>query len=597
MDACKAKENFFYVYGAQAKSEFFNILFEVNVSRTKELLLHSFFYQHKQYPREIINNLDQIIEFADYFEKQDVYEYLYDTLERYNVRLTEGLSVKEVDYAWIENYDHSLSFEQAIIHYLIQLFDYPQVEIRKLALRSLYQLILHDSTLISSITSLCVTQNENIKEHLLSLLFSVTIHQPGLLTGQKQLLLNFLNEQHFNIKAQVKDMLLFYAERGGNLEQHEIDKLGSVTTYPLIFVPSLIEEVLQRGKRFIPTPYQASLLEQLQDFQETKQDVIERVYSRILRYGWTTQSGLAVEQATRREHNINTNFDTIEINGPYFQDVQKALDEVFDQGIRTQEYSDEAIQAISPYFRLYDPSDVLVINEKQPDNIRWVDANASDEEFLTFTDVENLLANFVNRDSEVITLYEDGHQRRGDEIQRTKKTSYFRIVAFLAASGDPHLLNALEEGRFRPFMVVENRYRFELPAVLQNGSSFPISGIRPIIGISERAFRGQNELSIASLLPDAIEQLGLTRESPHSLNYLKNNEIALEFISWQDAFDGERRRQKPTSAGVSLRIKREVLETYLDAQGYHLHFLLTLRRSTDKYVPEEKMDWKYHTLV
>jgi len=508
MDAWKTQQNFFYVYGAQATSEFFNIFFEVNVSRAKELRLNSFFYQHKQYPREIINNLDQIIEFTDYFEKQDVYEYLYDIFERYNVRLTEGLSVKEVDYAWIENYDHSLSFEQAIIHYLIQLFDYPQVEIRKLALRSRYQLILHDSTLISSITGLCVTQNENIKEHLLSLLFSVTIHQPGLLTGQKQLLLNLLNEQHFNIKAQVKDMLLYYAERGGNLEQHEIDKLGSVNTYPLIFVPSLIEEGIQRGKRFIPTTYHASLLKQLQDFQETKQDAIERVYSRILRYGWTTESGLAVEQATRREHNINTNFDTIEINGPYFQDVQKALNEVFDQGIRTQEYSDEAIQAISPYFRLYDLSDVLVINEKQPENIHWVDANASDEEFLTFTDVENLLANFVNRDPEVITLYEDGHQRRGDEIQRTKKTSYFRIVAFLAASGDPHLLNALEEGRLRPFMVVENRYRFELPAVFQNGSSFPISGIRPIIGISERAFR--LPISTGTLLSSSMSRIHLS---------------------------------------------------------------------------------------
>src|SRR5205814_3442542 len=104
-------------------------------------------------------------------------------------------------------------------------------------------------------------------------------------------------------------------------------------------------------------------------------------------------------------------------------------------------------------------------------------------------------------------------------MQRTKKTSYFRIVAFLLDTSNPLLLNALEEHRLRPFMVVENRYRFELPAVFQNGSSFPISGIRPIIGISKRNFRGQNELSIASLLPDAIEQLGLTRESPHSLNY------------------------------------------------------------------------------
>ncbi|HEU5380704.1 MAG TPA: hypothetical protein VFV38_35220, partial [Ktedonobacteraceae bacterium] len=592
MDAWKAQQNFFYSYGAQATDEFFTILFEVNVPRAKELLLHSFYYQHQQYPREIINNLDQIIEFADYFEKPDVYEYVYEVFERYNIRLTEGLSVKKVGYAWIENYDHSLSFEEAIIHYLIQLFDYPQVEIRKLALHSLYQLILHDSTLISRIAGLYATQNENIKEHLLSLLFLVTIYQPGLLTEQKQLLLSLLNEQHFAIKAQIKDMLLYYAEQGGKLEQHELDKLRGVNTYPHIFIPSLIEEGVQRGRNFIPTSYQASLLERLQDAQETKHDAVDRVYSRLLRYGWTTQSGLAVEQATRREHNINTNFDPIEIYGPYFQDVQKALNEVFDQGIRGQEYSDEAIQAISPYFRLYDPSDVFLINRKQPDTIHWVDENASDEEFLAFTDAEKLLANFVQGASGVITLYEDGHQRSGGEIRRTKKTSYFRIVSFLVASGDPHVLHALEESRFRPFMVVQNRYRFELPTAFQNGNSFPIPGIRPIIGIAERAFRGQNELSIASLLPNAIEQLGLTRESPHSLNYLKNNELALEFISWQDAFDSERRRQKPTSAGVSLRIQREILEAYLSALDYDICYLLTLRRTTDRYVPEEKMEWK-----
>lgn len=597
IDAWKARQNFFYLYGAQATGEFFDIFFEVNVPRAKELLLESFYYQHQQYPREIINNLDQIIEYADYFEKPDVYEYLYDLFERYNIRLTEGLSEKEVDYAWVENYDHSLSFEQAIIHYLIQLFDYPQVEIRKLALRSLYQLILHDSTLISNITSTYSTQNENIKEHLLSLLFSVTIHQPDLLAEQKQLLLSFLNEQHFNIKAQIKEMLLYYAENGGQLEQHELDKLGSVNTYPHIVVPSLIEEGIQRGRNFIPTPYQVSLLEQLQDFQETRQDAVDKVYSRLLRYGWTTQSGLAVEQATRREHNINSNFDTIEINGPYFQAVQKALNQFFDQDIRVQEYSDEAIQAISPYFRLYDPTDVLVSNKKQPDTIHWVDANASDEEFLTFMDIENLLAHFVDPDKEMITLYEDGHQRCGAETQRTKKTSYFRIVAFLVATGNPLLLNAVEEHHLKPFIVVKNRYRFELPAVFQNGRAFPISGIRPIIGISKRTYREHNELSIASLLPDIIKQLGLTRESTYSLNYLKNNELALEFFPWQDAFDTERRRQKPTSAGVSLRIKREVLEAYLDAQRYELHFLLTIRRSIDKYVSEEEMTWRFHEFL
>ena len=597
METWKANQDFFYFNGSQSTSEFFSILFEIDTKKAKAILLDTFYYQYKRYPGEVIYHLDQIIEFADYFEEQDFYEYVYDEYERYNVRLTAGLLEKETDYRWIENYVLSFPIEQAIIQYLIRLFDYPQIEIRKLALRSLYQLVLRDSSMISSILDLWNNQSENVKEHILSLMFSVIVHQPHLLAAQKPTLLSFLNEPHFNIKEQVKEMLLDYAERGGKLEQHEIDRLRSVNIFPHILLPILEEGSLQRGQRFIPSSYQLALLKQLQNFQEKNHDVIERVYTRILRDGWTAQSGSASEGAIHREHNINSNFDTIEINGPYFQSVQRALNAIFDQRIQAQEYDNKAIQTIGPYFRLYDPSDVSASIEKRPQGVNWINSNTSDEDFLAFADIEEQLANFVNREEETITIYEDGHQRSGDDTQRTKRSTYFRIVAFLIASDQPQALDQLNKRQLRPFRIIKNRYRFEIPLGFQNGSAFPIPGIKPIIGLSERAFRGQDDLSIASLLPDMIESLGLTREKPQSLNYLKNNESVLHFFSWQEAFDEGRRRQKPTSASVSLRIKRKVLDDYLDIHHYHLYFLLMLRRTTDKYTPEEDMDWRYFEVI
>jgi len=113
-----------------------------------------------------------------------------------------------------------------------------------------------------------------------------------------------------------------------------------------------------------------------------------------------------------------------------------------------------------------------------------------------------------------------------------------------------------------------------------------------MIGISENNFRGQKELSIASLLPDVIAELGLSREQDYSLNFERQGERFVEVLSWQEAHDQDRRIQKPKSAGVSLRIKRSILKEYLVNREHTIFYAFTSRRTTDKYCPEKEMNWR-----
>jgi len=300
------------------------------------------------------------------------------------------------------------------------------------------------------------------------------------------------------------------------------------------------------------------------------------------------------ESAVHRAHNINTNFDTIEINGPYFQVVQKVLNEVFVKEIDEQKYEDADIDTLKYEFRLYDPSDLLVQRVKRPQNVNWLGPATTQDDFLEFKDIEQRLSSFIARDEEWITLYEDGSQRTGNDYDRSgASATYFTVIAFLADKSAVQKLGTLFTTYAPiPYFSTKNCHRHEIPDLFPAGSSYPTDEIKPIIGISRNLFRGQQELSIAALLPDFLEELDLSREDSSSLNFHKSGERLVEFISWQEAYDQDRRRQKTVSAGVLLKVRKSLLESYLQSHNYQLCFIITSKRTTDKYVPEEEMNWK-----
>jgi hypothetical protein len=592
-EAFNSNKDFFYDYGRRATNPFLNLLFELDPQRAKEVLLDGFSHQYRQNPKDIIYHLDQVLEYADCFGEPEIYEFTYTEYEEYNARLAEGLTKKETDLEWIEEFKPEQHFEFAVVQYLLRLFNYPEVEIRKLSLASLFDLIKFDNRLLSAAFTYCQAAQENVKEHFLSLVYSIALYDHSLVFTFKDHLFASLETPHFNIRQSAKEILLYCVERGSALTRGEMRKLEITNVKPQLMIPSVIEGTLQKGRKFIPCSYQTNVLHELFTYH-ADDNLTDKVYTRLLQLGWTSTSWMQQESAVHRAHNINANFDTIEINGPYFQAVQKVLNEVFVKEIEEQKYEDADIDTLKYEFRLYDPSDLFVQRVKRSQNVNWLGPATTQDDFLEFNDIEQRLSSFIARDDEWITLYEDGSQRTGNDYDRSGASStYFNVIAFLADKSVVQEVGKLFSTYApTPYFMTKNRYRHEIPNLFPAGSSYPTDKIKPIIGISRNLFRGQQELSIAALLPDFLEELGLSREDSSSLNFHKNGERLVEFISWQEAYDQDRRRQKPVSAGVLLKVRKSLLESYLHSHNYQLCFIVSSKRTTDKYVPEEKMNWR-----
>src|SRR6185369_7345681 len=365
-----------------------------------------------------------------------------------------------------------------------------------------------------------------------------------------------------------------------------------INVMPQIFRPSVQPGVLKEGRRFIPSSYQSRLLRDLYATHRGD-EFTEKIYTSLTNHGWTTQSGMDQESTTHRRHNINSNFDNIEIDGPYFAAVQEALNETFLKEIDSQNYDDTDIQSLKYDFRLYDPSNLLTEWEAPEARDTWSAAELSDDDFLAFSDIESKSSDFFSYEPEFLKIYEDGHQRTGTE-ERTTRTTYFSVYAFLARESVLNELNELlkSDAIPVPYVLLHNRFRHEIPEIFPSSQSFPVADVRPILGVSKNLFRGQNELSIAALLPDLLDELSLNRQHSHSLNFLENGKEAVLWTNWQRAYDQDRRRRKPRAAGVSLAIRGETLKRFIDRSDYRLCFDIKLKRTVDRYKPESQMIWR-----
>lgn len=592
IEAWATNRDFFYTYGSEATNSFLEMLFELDPERAKHTVLEGFSHQYKRFPRDIVYHLDQITTYANSFGESDVFEFIYSEYEKYNQLLIQGLTTKETNLDWIERFPVDSPFEPAVIRYLLQMFDYPPVENRKLALASLFDLISSKRDTFNVALGFWPALTANAREHLLSLAYSLAVENHNYVMPHKEFLFSAFQTQHFNVRQLAKETLLFCLSKGVQMDQGELQRIGMINVMPKILRQSVQPGVLKDGKRFIPSSYQSQLLRELY-LKHRGDDLTKQLYTNLTNHGWTTQTAMDQESATRRRHNINSNFDNIEIDGPYFAAVQQALNETFLKEIDSQNYDDTDIQSLKHDFRLYDPADVLTESRAPGARDYWSGAEVNDEDFLAFSDIESRFSDYARYDHEFLKLFEDGHQRTGTE-ERTTRTTYFTVYGFLARESLLNKLNELLNSNAIPipYLLLHNLFRHEIPEVFPSSQSFPIAEVRPILGVSKNLFRGQNELSIATLLPDLINELSLSREHGHALNFLKNGKEAVLWTNWQTAYDQDRRRRKPRAAGVSLAIRSETLKRYLNRSDYRLCFDIKLKRTVDSYKPESQMNWR-----
>jgi hypothetical protein len=590
-EAWDRNKDFFYTYGSQVTRSFLALLFELDPERGKRTVLEGFNHQYKRFPQDIVYHLDQITGYAHFFGEPDVYEFIYSEYEQYNFALVEGLRKKETNLKWIENYRLDSSFDFTVIRYLIHLFDYPPVETRKLALACLFDLIKGEPTLFNVAFSFWKDMTSNAKEHLMLVVYSLTLEDPKFALTYKERLFDILNTPHFNIRQTTKEVLLFCANACREITDEELQKIALVNLTPQVLVPAIAEGTLKEGKRFIPSSYQSNLLYKLVDHYRGH-DLTAKIYTKLVNRGWSSPSWMDQESAVHRSHNFNSNFDNIEINGPYFTSVQEVLNETFLKDIQSQNYDDAVIGALKYEFRLYDPSDLLRDPNQVPANENWSGAELETDQFIQFVDIENEFSAYLREDHEWIKLYEDGHVRTGDE-DRTERTTYYTFTSFLARRSVLPELEGLILGDLipLPYFLRHNFLRHEIPTAFPEGRSYPITDLRPIVGVSTNHFRGQDELSIAVPLADVIDELAFSRDNTYSLSFNKNGKPVVAWTEWQRAYDQDRRRQKPKAAGVGMSMRTDVLRQYLQQLDYVLCFDIRARRTADKYKPESKMNW------
>lgn len=598
------EKEFFFSTSSRSLDSHLTLLFELNPEKAKRSLLTAFYKQYKAYPKDIVYYLEKLLRFADRFGEADIADYAYRRFEEYNRLLTKGLRKKDIDYEWLEAFPLDRPFPEATIRYLFALFDYPEVEIRKLALGSLFEILISQPTCVDTCFEVARGMLANAREHLISVLYSIALYDHRIVMNYKARLLELAEGIHFNIDQGIKEILVYCHDMGGEFTRGERVRIDSINTVPLLAVPVVQEGLLLRGRNFIPASSQATALYNMVIRSQTDSHLEDKVYTRIQNLGYEGLSGMDDENRTRREYNMNSNWNTIEIAGKYHRDVRKVLNETLTKEIKLRTYRDEDVQTLKRIFRLYDPADLLTVKTSRPDDLNWIDPNIEVTDFLNFADDDRLSSNGLGgNDLEWVTLYQEGSQRTAsDYSSKEPRSTYFRVVTFLSDRtfgnpSDPAVALFLAPYSDTLAIRTQNGYRHELKNDFAIVPPFPVPGIKQIIGFSTREFRGQDEPSPAMLLPEYLRAFAAEQEDAFSLNYSHFSARIVELIEWQEPYDQGRRRQKPLSAGTLLRVKKRELEEYLNSTGQELWAMIELKRTTDQYKPEDEMHWEESTII
>jgi hypothetical protein len=557
----------------------------------KKFLLRSYISQKGRYSDDLIAALDKLLKYQEYFDDKKAIEVFYEYNLQYNRELAEGLPEKDTDYEFIVQHKEKLTLSECIIKYLVSLFNYPVVKVRELTLQSVFDLMNEKPEYLKPLLKFGVDSGtDNQIEHCLIVLNSISLTNSSILLPFKKELLAITNKNHFNILESLKELLLrlnHYEKDFLNIDELAVvNKLNSKS--PILFNNKILNP--RRGKNFIYSTFQVDLLKKLYDNEDDVTEIQDDVYSDLVSKELGDYNA-EKEGSVHRRYNINTNFDTIEIQSPYYDETKSSINRIFNSKIKRGCFEENFIESIKTMFRVYDPSKLIYTIVLKPDYINWLPKEISESDFTEFKDFENLVNLFTNREIDYLTLVEIGSQRPNKDYSENQFTSYFEISAFLKKKNFDDFI--LDKGirKIIPFIKEENLNAYEISSAKYTSSSFPIKEIKPLLEISENNFRGESDLVNVNLLSDIFADLGIGEANLLEIMQGKK-EYPVEAFRWQNAYTSSgRRRYKPTSDGFTLKIKREILLNYLSQKNMTLCYDITLRRSATKYRPENYMDW------
>lgn len=580
---------FFHEHSDLAK-QVCGLLFQLDRDKGTELLFESFRQQYQRYPETIVYRLDTLFGFLEHLPTFDRVR-LYEIWSSHNRRLAAGLSEKPVDVAWLTD-PVPASFQDACLDYLLDLLDYPVVDIRLLAADELLRLISERRELVDLTLKAWPRLGDGQKEVVSTVLFSLGIRQPSSASGWAPQLLNLgQQERHRNLRSTIAQAVETAVRHGGGLDASVLDECARLTSAPTIVrarTPLLHDRVGEHAR--LP-PYLSWSLKVLADacpdgeLEGETQRELATLHSNALR-------GPEEEVAVHRAYNINTNFDGIEIGGPYDSAVRAALNRAVQTLVGSHDASIEEVVAAEDTLRVRDPSDALVLRVQRPNEVAWTDEKQPEEDFLGFTDLGAHMAGYPARSDDWLTLFEYTEHRVGGHITANlQRASVAHVVAFGVQRGQspPTEVEVRQETHNGILRGLRNRYRFELA---RSVSPRGLGRFYPLVVMTSRAFRGRSTPHLAALEPRLAAILGLTSAAENLLGLVNDHgDEVVRSIEWQEAFDQGRRRHEPLSVGCLLQMRRGDLTRWADKKGVELWAWATIRRTADRYKSEHEMNW------
>lgn len=553
----------------------------------KKFLLQSYKRQKGKYSSDITNSLDKLVRYEHYYNDASVLQVYYDANLQYNKELAAGLPNKGLDYDFIIQHKETRALPEIVIRHLVWLFNYPAVKIRELALQASLDLVICEKAYLRSFIHLGTTTGTNNEaEYSLVVLQAIALKDPHVLKKFKNEFLEILDRAHYNLLETTKEILLLLQSSDSTfLSAAEMTNITSVNQ--TISAAYKNTEHIQKAKNFIYSRFQFDLLHEIYENEDDTFSVYNCVYTSMIAKGWVDYD-VVKEGNVHQNYNINTNYDTIEIQSPYYDELKSSINEIFHSKVVREIFKPDFIAIIKYKLRVYDPLKLLYRPVSKPIYLNWIGSKISEEDFLDFNNFEMQMEEFVLREKNFVTLVESGSQR----INRYKElnaTCYFEVRAFLKKKGfDASDLDHL------PYIELENLYGYELPLGNYFASSYPLKEITPLVQVSFNNFRGEADLVNANLFSDIYAGFGMVEKN--LLEILENGDnsdvSAIRWISGYSSSGTERRRYKPTAEGFNLKIKKDILTSYLQKENLVLCYNVIMRHSSDEYKPESHMHWE-----
>lgn len=587
--------------------DIFESILKMDQEFGKKFLLESYISQNSRYSGDLTSSMDKLLKYSDYFEDNAVQTY-YESNLLYNNELAAGLPNKLSKYGFLTGHKENYGFSEIIIKHLVWLFNYPVFKVRELALQSMLDLVIQDSFRLNLFIKLGIEKGSNNEiEYSFVVLQALALKEPSMLIAFKAQLLSLLDKEHFNILEQCRALLLLLQESDTKfLSSRELSRLGQINgpskkikllsklpdwlSKGILWSSRLFAQNTEQnteGRRtvFVYAPYQLHLINKLSLNQKEGFAVKDFLYDDMSAKGLLDYDG-EQESIIHRRYNINTNFDTIEIYSPYYDELKSSINKVLCSGVHNGSFESFYIDEIKALFRVYDPSKLLYREISKPNYINWIPEDITKADYLRFTDFETMAAQLATREKDYITLAEYGSQR----VNRYKVlhgTCYFEVSAFLKNKD-----GKLKKLKLYPYLEMENQYAFEISSPSFTSSLYKEEDSSALIHLSRNNFRGHSDITCANLLSDLFVKAEI---KPRNLLEIicQDDDYPLKACRWISASTSstDRRRYEPASEGFNLKIKKEVLVNYLRSNNMKLCYHIKLERAAEEYISENRMAW------